>query len=106
PVITHKTSKTLATMLDSSDGSLSHCLYDGGMRAGGDRPGRRWRERVPMNSYHRTRRRWRSQRVVHEWRHRLAPDPRQVAPKGTLHYGARLRHLFWSWWPWAISAIV
>jgi cardiolipin synthase len=56
--------------------------------------------------YHRTRRRWRSQRVVHEWRHRLAPDPRLTAPKGTFHFGTRLRHLFWSWWPWAIASIV
>ena len=35
------------------------------------------------------------------WRSRLAPDPLKRPPKGRLSLWARIRRLFWSWWPWA-----
>ena len=40
------------------------------------------------------------------WRYRLAPDPLGRAPKGALPFWARMRRLFWSWWPWAIACVI
>lgn len=59
-----------------------------------------------MIPYTLTRRRWRNQRVLRRWRYRLAPDPRVAKPKARPHYGTRLRHLLWSWWPWAIVSVI
>ena len=44
--------------------------------------------------------RWRYHRV------RRSKDPRSRGPKGVLTAWARLRRLFWSWWPWASGGLV
>ena len=49
--------------------------------------------------------RLRGQRVAHRWRYRLAPDPLHRKPKGVLPFWTRVRHLFWSWWPWGVACV-
>ncbi|HEX5473508.1 MAG TPA: phospholipase D-like domain-containing protein [Vicinamibacterales bacterium] len=44
-------------------------------------------------------------RLPHRWRYRLAPDPLFRRPKGALPFWARVRRLFWAWWPWTIACI-
>ena len=55
-----------------------------------------------MSRVKHTRRRWHDRRVAKRWRYRLAPDPRSRPPKGLPGIWARLRRMFWSWWPWAV----
>jgi cardiolipin synthase len=45
---------------------------------------------------------WRAHRTRRGWR-RETVDPRARLPKGVLTFWTRARHLFWSWWPWAIA---
>src|SRR6187397_3631385 len=45
--------------------------------------------------------RWKYHRVPR----RKKSDPRTHSPKGVLTGWARIRRLFWSWWPWAIGGL-
>jgi cardiolipin synthase len=49
--------------------------------------------------------RWRGHRLTRRWRYRLAPDPLHRTPKGVPPFWTRMRHLFWSSWPWAIACL-
>jgi cardiolipin synthase len=49
--------------------------------------------------------RWRGRRVARKWRYRLAPDPLLRRPKGALPFWARVRRVFWSWWPWLTACL-
>jgi cardiolipin synthase len=37
--------------------------------------------------------------------YRPPPDPRYAKPKGIATAWTRIRHLLWSWWPWAILCV-
>jgi cardiolipin synthase len=48
---------------------------------------------------------WNQPRLPRRWRRPRGTDPLLRPPKGRTPFWTALRHLFWSWWPWALLTL-